>query len=255
MRLVTVGTGTVSLTAERVCAGHYVEAGAARLLLDCGSGVAHGLARQGLPWRELTHVAITHFHTDHIADFATLAFAWRYGSLTGRSAPLVLVGPQGIGTLLDRLVAAFGDWLRDPGFAIDVREIAPGDAIDLGDGTILRATKVPHTDESVAYAVERGGRRIVYTGDTGYDPMLAEWARGADVLLCECSLPVEMAIPSHLTPEQCGALAAAALPKHLVLTHFYPPVERLDIRALIGAHYAGPVTLAADGSTFEIEED
>ena len=95
----------------------------------------------------------------------------------------------------------------------------------------------------------------MYTGDTGYDPMFGEWARGADVLLCECSLPSHMAIATHLTPEQCGALAAAALPKHLVLTHFYPPVERVDVHALVGAHYAGPVTLADDGSTFEIEED
>jgi ribonuclease BN (tRNA processing enzyme) len=255
MRLVTLGTGTVALTGHRVCAGHYVEAGPAKVLLDCGSGIAHRLAEHALPWRQITHVAITHFHTDHIADLATLAFAWKYGSLPGRTAPLVLVGPIGIRDLLQRLITTFGDWLHDPGFPLDVREIAPGDSIDLGDGATLRATKVPHTEESVAYAVERGGRRIVYTGDMGYDPMLAEWARGADVLLCECSLPVEMAIPTHLTPEQCGALAAAALPKHLVLTHFYPPVERVDVRALVGAHYAGLVTLAADGSTFEIEED
>jgi len=85
--------------------------------------------------------------------------------------------------------------------------------------------------------------------------MLGEWARGADVLLCECSLPVAMAIPTHLTPEQCGALAAAALPKQLVLTHFYPPVERVDIRALVATHYAGPVTLAVDGLMLDIEED
>ena len=255
MRLVTIGTGTVALTADRVCAGHYVEAGTVRMLLDCGSGVTHRMAALGLPWRELTHVAITHFHLDHVADFATLVFAWKYGDLPGRSAPLVLIGPVGIATLLERLIAAFGEWLREPGFPLEVREIAPGEAIALDDGTTLRATKVPHTDESVAYSIERGGRRVVYSGDTGYDPMLAEWARGTDVLLCECSLPVAMAIPSHMTPEQCGALAAAALPRHLVLTHFYPPVERVDIRALVGAHYAGPVTLADDGSTFEIEED
>jgi ribonuclease BN (tRNA processing enzyme) len=84
--------------------------------------------------------------------------------------------------------------------------------------------------------------------------MLAEWARGADVLLCECSLPSEMAIKEHLTPEQCGALAAAALPKHLVLTHMYPPVERPTLRATIAAHYAGPITIAHDGAAFEIEE-
>jgi ribonuclease BN (tRNA processing enzyme) len=255
VRLVTLGTGTVALSPTRVCAGHYVEAGAVKLLLDCGSGVTHRLAELQLPWRAITHVAISHFHTDHIGDLATLAFAWKYGDLPGRSAPLTIVGPQGTGALLERQAEAFGDWLRDPGFPISIAEIQPGAALDLGDGVTLRATKVPHTEESVAYSIERGGRRVVYTGDTGYDPMLAEWARGTDVLLCECSLPVAMAIPTHLTPEQCGALAAAALPKHLVLTHFYPPVERVDVLALVGAHYAGPVTLADDGSTFEIEED
>jgi len=123
------------------------------------------------------------------------------------------------------------------------------------DGMEIGCLKVPHTDESVAYSIRRGGRRLVYSGDTGYDPMFAEWARGADVLLCECSLPDDMGIPEHLTPAQCGAVAAAALPKRFVLTHFYPPVERVDVRAIVAAHYAGPVTLAEDGTTFEIEED
>jgi ribonuclease BN (tRNA processing enzyme) len=254
LRLVTLGTGTVALVGERVCAGHYVEAGAVKLLIDCGSGVTHRLAELALPWRAITHVAFTHFHLDHVSDFATLVFAWKYGDLPGRSAPLTLIGPQGTAALVGRIADAFGEWLRDPGFAITIVEIEPGGRFDLGDGASISATKVPHTDESVAYSIERGGRRVVYTGDTGYDPMFAEWARGADVLLCECSLPTEMAIPSHLTPEQCGALAAAALPKHLVLTHFYPPVERVDIRAVVAAHYAGPVTLAGDGATFEIEE-
>ena len=101
---------------------------------------------------------------------------------------------------------------------------------------------------------ERGQRRIVYTGDTGLSEALAVWARGCDLLVCECSLPSAMAIREHLTPEQCGELAAAASPKRLALTHLYPPVEQVDIRALVGAHYGGPVTIATDGSTFEIEE-
>jgi ribonuclease BN (tRNA processing enzyme) len=254
MRLTTLGTGTVALSPSRVCSGAWVEAGSVRLLLDCGSGVSHRLAEHGLAWREITHVALTHFHLDHVADFPTLVFAWKYGDLPGRSAPLVLVGPVGTATLVARMADAFGEWLRDPGFAIEVAEIAPGGSLQLGDGVTLAATKVPHTAESVAYSITRGRARIVYTGDTGYDPMLAEWARGADVLLCECSLPAAMAIPEHLTPEQCGALAGAALPKHLVLTHFYPPVERVDIRAAVAALYAGPLSLAEDGATFEIEE-
>jgi ribonuclease BN (tRNA processing enzyme) len=254
MRLTTLGTGTISLTPGRVCAGHFVEAGAVSLLLDCGSGVSHRLAEHGLPWRTITHVAFTHLHTDHVADFVTLAFAWTYGDRPGRSTPLTVIGPEGTAALLGRLADAFGEWLRDPGFPFTVQEISPGQNLDLGDGVQMSAAKVPHTPESVAYSVSRGGRRVVYTGDTGYDPMFGEWAHGADVLLCECSLPTEMAIPEHLTPEQCGALAAAVLPKHLVLTHFYPAVERVDIRSLIAAHYAGPISLASDGSTFEIEE-
>src|SRR3982750_1977864 len=133
MRLVTLGTGTVALTAARVCAGHYVEAGSARVLFDCGSGVSHRLAQLGLPWREITHVAITHFHLDHISDFATLVFAWKYGDLPGRGAPLGRVGPVGIAALVEKLIAAYGDWLREPGFPLEVCEIAPGEALVLSD--------------------------------------------------------------------------------------------------------------------------
>jgi len=255
MRLTTLGTGTVAFDAARVCAGHLLEAGRVRLLLDCGSGVTHRLAEFGLPWRDITHVAVSHFHADHISDFAVLVQGWKYGSVPGRSDPLTLIGPVGIASLLERMADLFGTWLRDPGFPMTVVEIEPGGTIQLGDGVTIAAIKVPHTDESVAYSIQRGGRRVVYTGDTGYDPMLAEWARGADVLLCECSLPPALAIPTHLTPAQCGALAAAALPKLLVLTHFYPPVEHGDVRAEVAAHYAGQVVLANDGSAFEIEED
>lgn len=255
MRLITVGTGTVSLAPGRVCAGHLVEAGAVRLLMDCGGGVAHRLAELELPWRGITHLAITHFHADHIGDLATLIFAWKYADRPGRSAPLTILGPAGTSALLDRLADAFGDWLRDPGFPLSILEMEVGASLDLGDGVTLSTASVLHAPESLAYSVSRGRGRIVYSGDTGSDPAFAEWARGADLLLCECSLPTELAIPSHLTPEQCGALAAVALPRQLVLTHFYPPVERMDIRGAVAAHFAGPVALADDGSTFDVAEE
>jgi len=254
VRLVTLGTGTVALTPSRVCAGYLVEAGSVRLLVDCGSGVVHRLVQQGLDWASITHVAFSHFHTDHISDYATLVQAWRHGQLPARSAALVVIGPVGTADLLDRMAALHGSWLTEPGFPVTVLELAAGGSHDLGDGVQIACTKVPHTDESVAYSIRRGGARLVYTGDMGYDAMFGEWARGSDVLLCECSLPEPMAIDTHLTPARCGAIAAAALPKRLVLTHFYTPVERTDIRGAIAAHYAGPVSLAEDGSTFDIEE-
>jgi ribonuclease BN (tRNA processing enzyme) len=199
-------------------------------------------------------VALTHFHIDHHGDLPTLVFAWKYGQLPTRSEPLEVVGPAGTRALLERLAAAYGDWLLSPGFAITIREIAPGESVPLSPEVRLGALKVPHTPESVAYSIERGNRRVVYTGDTGPDDALADWARHCDVLVCECSLPASMAIKEHLTPEQCAALAARSQPRHLVLTHFYPPVERLDIRATVATQYSGPVTVARDGWRIDLAD-
>lgn len=254
MRLTTIGTGTAAPSATRVCAGHLAETSDVTLLLDCGSGVVHRMAALGIAWTAITHVALTHFHADHISDLATLLIAWRYGALPPRSAPIELIGPPGTDALLDRLAAGLWDSLREPGFPVHVREIAPDGTLTLGDTTTISARKVPHTGESVAYSVACGRQRIVYTGDTGFDRSLGEWAAGCDVLLAECSLPSRMAMAAHLTPEQCGALAALAAPRMLALTHFYPPVERVDIPALVAEQFGGPLMLATDGWAIDIED-
>jgi ribonuclease BN (tRNA processing enzyme) len=207
-----------------------------------------------MEWQTITHVALTHFHIDHHADLPTLVFAWRHGVLPSRTAPVEIIGPVGTAGLLGRLADAYGPWVTAPGFPLAIREIVPGEIVELPGGVRLTCHPVPHTPESVAYSMERGARRIVYTGDTGPSAELAAWARGCDLLVCECSLPTGMGIPEHLTPEQAGDLAAVAAPRHLALTHFYPPVENVDLRALIGARYAGPVTLAVDGWHFDIED-
>jgi ribonuclease BN (tRNA processing enzyme) len=255
VRFTTVGTGTISLSPGRSCAGYFLETAQVRLLMDCGSGITRRLAELGMAWQTITHVALSHFHIDHHGDLPTLIFAWRHGFLPPRAEPVEIIGPVGTAALIERLAAAYGAWLTAPGFPLAIRELAPGDAVELPDGVRLTCLAVPHTPESVAYSIERGGRRIVYTGDTGPSDALAAWAHGCDLLVCECSLPAGMGIPGHLTPEECGALAAATAPKALALTHFYPPVEQVDVRAIVGARYAGPMTLAHDGWYFEIEDE
>ena len=255
MRFTSLGTGTISLPATRSCAGYLLDAAPLRLLIDCGTGITRRLAEFKVDWQAITHVALTHFHIDHHGDLPSLMFAWKYGNLPSRSAPLEIIGPLGTAALLQRLAAAYGEWLIAPGFPLNIQEIVPEDTLELPGGVRFRCHPVPHTPESVAYSMERGGRRIVYTGDTGPSAELAAWSRGCDLLVCECSLPRSMSIPEHLTPEQCGELAAAASPGRLALTHFYPPVEQVDIRALVAERYAGPVTLAYDGWHFDIEDE
>lgn len=254
MRITTIGTGTAAPHARRAQSGTLIEVGRVRLLIDCGSAVVLRMAELGLAWQQITHVANTHFHADHTTDIATLIYGWRYGQLPPRAEPVELIGPPGFEALLGTFRAAFGEELLVPPPPISVVELAPGDSHPLGDDVVLESLKVPHTAESVAYSVSGRGRRVVVSGDTGFDPALAVWAEGCDVLVCECSLPDTLALPTHLTPRQCGAIAAIARPKQLVLTHFYPPVEAEDIADQVAEHFGGPLVCSHDGWSIELEE-
>lgn len=253
MRLTVLGTGTIAFSPARSCSGYYLEAGQARILMDCGAGTTRRLAQLGIEWQRISHVILTHFHIDHYADLTSILFAWKYGMLPPRSAPVEIVGPPGTAGLVARLAAAHGEWVTAPGYEVRISELPAGGRLDL-DGAVLSATKVPHTPESVAYSIVEGARRLVYSGDTGFDPSFAEWARGCDLLVLECSLPKSMAIVEHLTPEQCGEVARLAAPRQLVLTHLYPPVEDVDIAALVAANYSGPTVVAHDGWRAELKD-
>lgn len=250
--LTTLGTGTVVPSGSRSSPAHVVEAGDVRLLMDCGAGTIHRLAHVGLPWQSITHVAISHYHHDHIGELGALLYAFMWGQLPARKQPLVLLGPAGFRAKLQAIAAAYGDWVTAPGFPLEVVELAPGPEITLVRGVTFDVCRTPHTDESLAFMVATPDGRLVYTGDTGPSEGLAEWARGCDLLLAECSLPDAMAVDFHLTPRQAGALARQASAKRLVLTHLYPPVEAVDLPGEVAAEYDGPVTVARDGERFTL---
>ena len=254
MDLVTVGTGTVAPSAHRTCACHWVAHGDVRVLLDCGAGSLHRLAEFGLPWQQITHVVLSHFHPDHWGELPMLVYALKYTTVPPRTEPLVILGPPGVVQLLRALAEGYGAWLLDPGFPIGILDVRDGEPFPLSADVSLETFPVPHTTESVALSLVAPEGRLVYTGDTGPSGELARWAAGCDLLLAECSLPESMAMDGHLTPERAGDLAQEAQAKRLVLTHFYPPVETSDPTpaALAGTRFRGPVTAARDGDRFTI---
>jgi ribonuclease BN (tRNA processing enzyme) len=255
MELTVLGSGTVAPAAGRTAPAHWVSAGSVRLLLDCGAGALHRAAQFGVDWPAVTHVALTHFHPDHWGELPMLLFALKWGTLPPRSAPLTLLGPVGLRTRLTVLAGALGDWVLDSGYALEVREIEPGDHVALSEGVTLEACKTPHTGESLAYAVRRGAARLVYTGDTGRSEELARWAGDCDLLLAECSLPDGQGISIHLTPSEAGGLARAAHARRLVLTHFYPAIEGTDPASVAARAFGGAVIAARDGDRFTIGAD
>jgi ribonuclease BN (tRNA processing enzyme) len=248
LTLTVVGSGTAVPEPDRVCSGYFLETGDVRLLLDCGPGVVHHLARFALPWQDITHLAITHFHNDHIGDVPTLFFALRYGMLPARSAPLTLIGPAGTTERMQRLADALGEHVRDPGFPVAFHQADPAVDIRLAADVVLRAHPTRHTPEAVAYRIAAPPGVVGYTGDTGVDEPTAAFLAGVDLLVMECSLPEAFAMDSHLTPAGAARMASLSRPHSLLLTHVYPLLDRSRLPDLVrAAGWNGPITVAHDG--------
>ncbi len=255
MQLVVIGSGTVAPSRDRTAPAHWVTAGQTRLMLDCGAGSLHRAESFGIPWSEVTHVALSHFHVDHWGELPALLFALRWGIEPPRSAPLRVIGPAGLRSRLVMLAGGLGDWVLDPGYPMEIVEILPEAPYELASGLELEAFETPHTEHSVAYAVREEEGHLVYTGDTGPSDALAAWASGCDLLLAECSLPDHRAIDVHLTPKLAGELGRAAGARKLVLTHFYPLFEDIDPALVASQAFGAPVDLAFDGARFHIGKD
>ncbi len=253
-RLVVVGCGTVVPEPDRACSSYWLEVGGGRLLLDCGPGAVQAMARLGLPWAQITDLVITHFHADHVGALPGLFFSLRHGVFPARRERLAVWGPPGTRILFEGLAAALGDFLLDPGFPVDLRELRPGDRGELACGAVLAAHKTEHTDESQAVRVDGPDAAVGYTGDTGPMPGLADFMAGVDLLVSECSLTDEQVGDNHLSPSRVAELAHGARPGVLLLTHVYPQVrERFDVPSLVAAAgWEGDTRLASEGLSIEL---
>jgi ribonuclease BN (tRNA processing enzyme) len=252
MKLTILGSGTCVPSGARNSSGYWVDAGAARVRLDCGAGTVHAMSRYGLPWETLTHQFVTHFHIDHAGELAALLFAFKYGRATRRAEPLTLAGPKGLEFLLMGLVGQWRLKLLEQEFPLTIEELDPGGALDLGGGARLRVAKTPHTPESLAVRVEANGRAIGYTGDTSPSDDLVTFFDGADALVCETSFVDDARGTAHMTADDVASLASRAGVAHLVATHCYfdPDAERLADR--LARTFAGRITVARDGMEIEV---
>ena len=253
MELVVIGSGTVAPTPDRIAPAHWVTTGSTRLLLDCGAGTLHRAAALGIPWHQVTHIAVTHFHMDHWGELPAYLFALRWGIEPPRAEPLVIIGPIDLRRRLTALADALGGWVLEPGYALEITEIVPGSSYELQPGVMLEACKTRHTDDSLAFAVRDQVARLVYTGDTGPSAELANWAADCDLLLAECSLPDDRALDIHLTPLRAGDLGRAARAGRLVLTHCYPVFGDSDPGQIASRAFGAPVEMAYDGARFLVE--
>ena len=260
MRLTFLGTGSAMPTGERFQTGLLLESGDDTLLVDCGSGVLHGLARTSGGYEAVDAVLLTHHHLDHVSDLFPLFKArWLAGA-----TELIVAGPTSTEALLDGLFDVH-EYMQDR-LDLTIREVDEG-AFSLA-GFDIAATEVRHSMRCLAYrfaaeddhggdtAGVTGDGSIVFSGDTESFPELVEFADGAAILVHDCSFPDDVDVSNHPTPSSLGRVLGEADSEvgRVYLTHLYPHTDGRHEGMLdsIGGVYDGDVRFACDGMTVDV---
>jgi ribonuclease BN (tRNA processing enzyme) len=243
-----LGSGTCVPSLQRSSCSVLMRIGANRLLFDSGPGTLRRLLEAGTTIFDLNYVFYSHFHPDHTAELVPLIFATKYPDANRRQSPLTITAGRGLSDFFAKLKAVYGKWIELAPGLLDFVELdnRSRDSINLR-GFTVESTPVEHNPESIAYRItSTDGSTVVYSGDTDYSENLIELAKGADLLICESAQPDSLQVKGHLTPSLAGETATRAGVRKLVLTHFYPDCEGVDLAQECRRTYNGPLILAED---------
>lgn len=248
MRVTFLGTGAAMPTGERFQTGLLLEGpeDTEPLLVDCGSGVLHGLAATSVGYEGIGTVLLTHHHLDHVSDLMALLKArW-----LADEPELEIVGPPGTEGLLERLFGAH-EYLKGR-FDLSIREIEPGEHTVAGYE--VTAVDTIHSMYCLAYRFEANGAVFTFSGDSEASETVAELAEGSAVLAHDCSFPDGIDVDNHPTPSQLGETLAGRDIGRVYLTHLYPHTDghHDEMTDSVRSQFDGDVRIARDGLTVDI---
>ncbi len=241
------------------------------LLIDCGEGTQVALKEKGWSPKPIDVICFTHYHADHISGLPGLLLTmgnaertepvvltgpkglervvaalrciapelpfplrfieWEEGRQQLRTGPYVIDAFR-----VNHNVACYGYAVSIPRAGRFDVERAKGQKVPmkawsrLQKGEALEVDGVTYTPDMVL-GPERKGLKVVYCTDTRPVPVIAEYARGADLLICEGMYGEEGKEAKareykHMTMYEAAQLAQKAQPKEMWLTHYSPSLTR-----------------------------
>jgi ribonuclease BN (tRNA processing enzyme) len=269
-----LGSGGPEMQDKRASTSYLIwENGRARVMVDAGGGSALRFGESGAEISQVDVFLFSHFHIDHSGDFPALIFSSWFGD---RKRPLPIYGPAGneympstTEFVHDLFSEPHGAWrylsdMVEPN-PQGTYELQPHD-VEAGSmpALVLRnadmavyAVRVIHgAFPALAWRVEMGGKRIVFSGDTNGDGEgLTKLAMDADLFVAHNAVPegatgVERRL--HMPPSVIGTTAGNAHVKQLVLSHRMLRTlgKEKETQAEIRRRYAGPIAFANDLDCF-----
>ncbi len=286
IRLIACGTGLPAARRDQAATCFLAEIGNGdKFLFDVGTGSMTNVAALMIPYDFLDKVFLTHLHTDHWGDLATL---WAGGWTAGRTKPLQVWGPAGatpeMGTAyaVEHFLKAY-NWdattrnfvlSAEPG-KITVKEFdykAVNAVVYEENGVTIRSLPAIHAgDGPVSFILEYAGLKVVIGGDTFPNRWFIEHASGADLAIHETFLTptdlvrlygqspaqaIGVGTQIHTSPQAFGKVMSTIKPRHAVGYHFFNEQSTHD-HVLLGIRqvYSGPLSLAVDNMVWNISKD
>ena len=286
IRLFACGTGLPAARRDQAATCWLVETGNGdKFMFDIGSGSMVNVAALMIPYDFLNKVFITHLHTDHWGDLATL---WAGGWTAGRTGPLKIWGPSGatpeMGTkyAVEHFLKTFNWDMQTRNFKlnptpgkIEVVEFdytAENAIVYKENGVAVRSIPAIHAgDGPVSFILEYAGMKIVIGGDTYPNKWYIKHANNADIAIHEVFLTPDELVTwygqspqqalgvgtgIHTSPPAFGKVMSTIKPRHAIGYHFFNEEgTRYGIYDGVRETYSGPLSLAADNMVWNITKD
>ena len=221
------------------------------LVLDAGDGI-HKLDQYVKDSKPI-YIFLSHFHLDHIIGLHTLLkFKFRQG--------ITVYGQRGTKEILQWFVnSPLTVPIGKLGYKLEVRDLPEGISDNSEVPLPVETGYLVHSDPCLGYRFEIDGKIVTYCTDTGYCENLVKLAKGADLLITECTLGFKeqpTAEWPHLNPRWAARAAKEAGTKKMMLMHFGPtayqsPADREKAKASAEEVFS-PVVIANDGLEMKI---
>lgn len=271
-----LGSGGPEMRDKRASTSYLIwKDGTARVIVDAGGGSALRFGESGAQMSQPDVFLFTHFHVDHTSDFPALVFSsW----FEDRKRPLPVYGPPGneympsttefVHDLFSdphgawRYLSELVDSSNDTSYKLQPHDVEAGAtplAVFRNADMTVSAVRVTHgVFPALAWRVDIGGKRIVFSGDTnGEGAGLTQLAEKADIFVAHNAVPegatgVERRL--HMPPSVIGVISDNAHVRQLVLSHRMLRTlgKEAQTEAEIRKHYSGPLAFANDLECFSV---
>ncbi|MGB7334149.1 MAG: MBL fold metallo-hydrolase [Salaquimonas sp.] len=252
-----------------------------KIVVDCGLGVTRSLVDQGMSLKDISIIFITHMHSDHYLELGPMLHtAWT----AGLNASVEIYGPEGLEAYWKSFLLSMkadidlrmGDEGR-PNLAnlVTFKILDDGSVYD-SNGLNVSAMRNAHPPlvDTFALRFTCPSNSVVFSGDTAYLPKLAEFAKGADLLIHEAMLGEALEalfkrigntddrlmkhwLQSHTMAPDAGKIASQAQVKALALNHLIPSDDpnftHEDWHKAVKPTWGGKLHIGKDGMRINLD--